>query len=703
MKSSMKFSWSSHLACTDLRFSYAVSLVLWAFVSNQSNAKIAILADEGVSIELPRQQETLMTPKRQTEEVKMTPITPQKPSFLQDEDLLSIPTHFLPPDLQKKQAAIQEQVQKKKSQRATVPPPARPRAAQGKVILRSQKKIQGPGKQSIEVNIEETVWVPPSGSRERVVLQVQRKLPDVEKLEALEISASEQVKKEIDPGEPREMDELFSYGNPKDKDSQQLLEAYQAYRQKDFASAVTIAIKFVNDPKSSASLKERARYVAAHSLIQAGFYNSSLAFLTGLVDGKWRRSAIGMAALAIEKTRDDSAAYSILSKISLAQIPEKYRPIFAFHLGRVLMRDGEADAARTAFEKIDYTSPRFPEAQYFLGVIGSLDIHPKEEAKNWEKENSRIFRVKRHFEDAMVDSGTKEARDLRDLAHLAIARLAYQAGLYHQSIYHYREVKNDSPLARDSLYEMAWSLYRIGEFNRALGALHPLDTSALQGRDYADVWVLRSLNYLKLCRFDEAATTSRTFEKVKNEAVRDLELARNIIAQSSFQRPLDLENPNLPRWVQSVLHDDAITQKDLTREKLLNQERSRLAVLKQNQKVLNPELRELAHDYLERILERRALGLGTALKPFLVSKIKDSIDAYQTQKDRLDYLRYEIYSQASKFPRAIERPQAKKLLAAKEFLPGTYLKGREVLWRFSQEYWQDELFGYDYFIPSECQ
>ena len=119
---------------------------------------------------------------------------------------------------------------------------------------------------------------------------------------------TQKITVELTPGDPQEIEQLFEEGATQDADKQSLLVALKAYREKDYATATTLALGVKSDAKSSAKTQVYAEYVAAHALFQAGFYASSLQMLVDLVTSPLRRSAIGMAARALEKTKDDAAA-----------------------------------------------------------------------------------------------------------------------------------------------------------------------------------------------------------------------------------------------------------------------------------------------------------------------------------------------------------------------------------------------------------
>ncbi len=613
----------------------------------------------------------------------------KKKEELEDLELLSVPDKYLTPELQARKRVAQ---QKLKNSPALAATQKRIRPKSTKVSVKDR-----------QIDIQDTI-VSTKGEAESThqILSAKKLLPDVQLLEEISIEASKQVKKEILPGEKREVFELFQYGKTSDETKVPLLKAYAAYASNDFATAATLAYKVFTETSNSET-QLLATYVMAHSLYQAGFYSTALGPLVELSETKLRRSALGMIADCMKHTRDRSAVRGVLEKISLSQIPDHNKSLFAYHLGRILLNSGQAQAATSAFAQVTFDAPEYAEAQYYTGVLLSEGIPTGASAKNdWAKEGTQIYDARASLEAAAQAARTNKDNNLRDLANLSLGRLAYQVELHIQAVYYYNEIPANSPLVRDAFFESAWALYRRGEFNRSQSYLHPLGTSYFESRDFGDLWTLRSLNYLKLCRFDEANKSINSFQNEMPKTIGALQTALSFIKGNEFDRLSDFDDSKISQWVRKVLLEDPNVLQDKMREMNLFNERSRLAALEKNPRVSDSSLKSQSRAFFEKILDRRISFLLKSVRPYVISRIEEILRDYAQEKPKIDILRYEVYSQATKYPDAVKRTQSKKLLEQDEFLPGVFLKGNEILWRFSGEYWEDELKGYDYFIPTEC-
>lgn len=614
----------------------------------------------------------------------------KKKEELEDLELLNVPDKYLTPELQTRKRVAQQKLKNN--------PAVAARRIKPKTSTIEVKDTGG----SKKMDIRDTIVRSEARSVGSQMLTAKRVLPDVELIQEVTIEASKEVKKEIFPGEKREVFEIFSNGKTTDPVETPLLAAYRSYVAEDYATSATLAFKVFNETKNDET-QVLAAYLMAHSLYQAGFYSTALGPLVELSETKWRRSALGMIAECMSHTKDRSAVRGVLEKLSLSQIPDKYKSLFAYHLGRILLNAGQAQAATSAFAQVASDAPEYADAQYFTGVLLSEGTPSGAAAKQaWQTEGSQVYDARASLEAAAQAARTRNDLNLRDLANLSLGRLAYQAELYNQAVYYYNEIPSGSPYVRDAFFESAWALYRAGEFNRSQGYLHPLGSSYFEQRDFADLWTLRSLNYLKLCRFDEATKSVNTFQALHPKTVGELHASIAAIRDAKFTKLSDIDENRIPEWVKKIILEDPIVMEDKVREQKLFTERKKLAMLESNPNVSDSKLKSNAKDFFEKVIDRRLSFLIKSVKPYVLTRLEEVTRDYGVEKPKIDILRYEIYSQATKYPEAVKRTQAKRLIEEDEYLPGVFLKGKEILWRYSGEYWEDELKGYDYFIPTEC-
>lgn len=134
---------------------------------------------------------------------------------------------------------------------------------------------------------------------------------------------------------------------------------------------------------------------------------------------------------------------------------------------------------------------------------------------------------------------------LRDLAHLALGRVAHEQDRYDEAYYHYFSVPADSERLAEALYEAAWSLYQKGEHVVARAFVDEHDRLFPHSPRRPEVQVLRANLALKSCNFDgarvEIAALERTYAPVQeavanvaSDAERRAALVGRLLAKASL-------------------------------------------------------------------------------------------------------------------------------------------------------------------------
>ena len=96
---------------------------------------------------------------------------------------------------------------------------------------------------------------------------------------------------------------------------------------------------------------------------------------------------------------------------------------------------------------------------------------------------------------------------IKDLAYLALGRIAHEQGKYDDAYYFYFRVPEDSERLPDALFEASWSMFQKGEYEAAGAFLEEFDRSFGKTPLAPDVMLLHAMIDLKSCRFDEVRAT----------------------------------------------------------------------------------------------------------------------------------------------------------------------------------------------------
>jgi TolA-binding protein len=149
-------------------------------------------------------------------------------------------------------------------------------------------------------------------------------------------------------------------------------------------------------------------------------------------------------------------------------------------------------SARQAFEAVAETSPYFPQARYFIGVILTL-----------ERQFPQAIEAFRRVLRAQVT--TPEQGQVVELAQLALGRLYYETDQLDQAAEMYQSVPRTSQWFDVALYEIAWVYIRMGDSTRAERALEVLSIAAPDSRYIADGSILRGNLLLRNGQLDDAS------------------------------------------------------------------------------------------------------------------------------------------------------------------------------------------------------
>ena len=96
---------------------------------------------------------------------------------------------------------------------------------------------------------------------------------------------------------------------------------------------------------------------------------------------------------------------------------------------------------------------------------------------------------------------------IKDLAYLALGRIAHEQGKYDDAYYFYFRVPEDSERLPDALFEAAWSMFQKGEYEAAGAFIEQFDRMFPKSPLAPDVMLLHAMIDLKSCQFEKVRTT----------------------------------------------------------------------------------------------------------------------------------------------------------------------------------------------------
>ena len=350
----------------------------------------------------------------------------------------------------------------------------------------------------------------------------------------------------------------------------------------------------------------------------------------------------------------------IFGSLDLGFLPESVSDYANYQQGLVDLRVGNERWARTHFVKLEEDGVEASRAKFALLV-------------------TRLKNAK-GVDDQMIDDFLQLSKDekltleARNEARLAVARLRYEKKDNEGALKAYDMVQLPSlDPGRATLYlEEAWTRYNLGQLRATIGLLTTLDAPSFRDEFLPDKYILRALVYRDLCQYLPAKRAAKELTRrfsdsleairERDDLTQDFRLRRAANSHGSTRRAarflesLNLEGETLGR------HAGGFGDR----------------LFKHLEKVY-----DLSHAEAERIYRQR-----------LRDSVRDEADKLLRAAEQVRLMEYEV---GLKLYERVKRG-AKLAQPEKEI----QLTSAQIAFKFTGEYWNDELRSYRVSIPSRC-
>jgi hypothetical protein len=196
--------------------------------------------------------------------------------------------------------------------------------------------------------------------------------------------------------------------------------------------------------------------------------------------------------------------------------PEETQGEIAYLSGRAREKAGDRDGALAFYAKVTERSRFWAQATYLSGL---LEVE-RGRARDAENLFCKVADPKRSDQSAPFFADEKFFA-VRDLARLALGRIAHEQFRFDDSRYYYYLVPQDSDRLAEALYESATGRYEKKDYEGARALLDELSALGVRHRYEDEAWILGAYVDLARCRFDQADASLKAFV-ARYEPVRDL-------------------------------------------------------------------------------------------------------------------------------------------------------------------------------------
>jgi len=279
-----------------------------------------------------------------------------------------------------------------------------------------------------------------------------------------------------------------------------------------------------------------ATYALGDALASAGAHEPARGYLKRLLplspsDTYARRAVRRLAEIAID-TENIAPILEDLRAVPAAGQPPETRGEIAYLNGRAKQLAGDPDGAFKFFADVGVESRFWAQSVYLSGLIEVERGRLKEGENLFCKvaDPGRSDRTAPFFADEKFFA-------VRDLARLALGRVAHEQYRFDDARYYYYLVPQDSERLAEALYESATGRYEKKDYEASRELLDELKALGVHHRYEDEAWILSAYLDLARCRFEEADAQLKGFI-VQYEPVRDA--ARRLASdERSLMRLLD--------------------------------------------------------------------------------------------------------------------------------------------------------------------
>jgi len=205
-----------------------------------------------------------------------------------------------------------------------------------------------------------------------------------------------------------------------------------------------------------------------------------------------------------------------LSRLDTSTISTGLRGPAMYWVGQYHMRNFDFVAATAYLSLVPKKTPYYARARLLEGIILT---HPANPSRNPGLAIAPLAAALKAA-DLRAENNTEW-----EVINLNLARTYYSLGNFERAIEHFERTPRGSPLWHESLYEAAWSYFRLGRLSGALSHLQTVDSPFYDGTYHPDATLLRILLYYYLCKYIDGQTMLNDFTDKHHPIARELEAA----------------------------------------------------------------------------------------------------------------------------------------------------------------------------------
>jgi len=442
-----------------------------------------------------------------------------------------------------------------------------------------------------------------------------------------------------------------------------------------------------------------ARYHLAFCLDQMGLPVSALEEYNRFFEGADPNDArIGDALqAAVNLARRLDAGFIIapgVSRLDTSAVREGYRGPAMYWVGAWHLKNKNFTAAKAYLSLVPKETQYYARARMLEGIILT---HPDNPQRNPALAIAPLA--------GALAAADRDAEDNTEwqVINLNLARTYYALGNFERAIEHFEKTPRSSALWHESLYEAAWSYFRLGRLSGALSHLQTVDSPFYDGTYHPDATLLRTLLFYYLCKYIDGQIMLNEFTEQHYPMAKEMETAVN----AARKDPTGLFK-SIYAWRSSRTEDgielpEPVKQLFETDQDLVRVGDYLIAIQKELNRIsefgTGWEKSKLRTDLEGALGERMKVATDTKGAQAL-AKVESLLSSLQGHLGNAELYKVEmITAEKNLYDAAYQGRLADKI--AKRVIDPDVPSGYRY-WPFTGEYWADELGWYEINTINEC-
>lgn len=275
--------------------------------------------------------------------------------------------------------------------------------------------------------------------------------------------------------------------------------------------------------------KQLAQYFLSISLYRMKLYQASYALFGFIADNrnhlKFNETLLWLAKLATQLPEPADIIERVgryrdteISSFNNDKQKDLYHQL-NYLLGRYKYRNRQFEEAIRLFNKVDEESPYYVPAQFFAGT-SYVQL----------RKSVPAVQAFQRIETAARSSveGVEDEDRIRDLAFLSMARTYYSASIQldaetnapnvnaqklSAAVKNWNQIQPSSEYWLQALFEESWAYFMAGQYPKALGNIHTIQSPYFPGAFYPEGEILKAVIYFSNCNYEAATTVVARFNK----------------------------------------------------------------------------------------------------------------------------------------------------------------------------------------------